>query len=115
MMLRAAALLTAGLLLLNGWLHGLLSHRWVGTDSPAVRAAGDRLALVPRRVGEWDGQVLDTPEATLPEEQVGRNVTVRYMNRVDGNVVAVYLACGPTETMIPHTPADCYPAHGYRA
>jgi hypothetical protein len=113
-MYRLSLLLGAVLLLVvNGALHGLWTQRWSSLTEPAVQAAGDKLAGVPRKVGNWDGHPLETDEATLSEEKVGRNVTVRYVHRGSGNVVVVYLACGHTPTMAGHTPLECYPAHGY--
>jgi hypothetical protein len=66
------------------------------------------------KVGSWDGQPVTGDQATMPEEVVGRNVTVRYVNRTTGQTVLAYLACGHTQTMEVHTPLDCYPANGFR-
>jgi hypothetical protein len=69
---------------------------------------------VPLKVGAWDGHLVQGAEATMPEEMVGRNVTVRYVHRATGAVVVVYLACGRAATMEGHTPMQCYPANGYK-
>jgi hypothetical protein len=106
-------LAAASLLVLGGALHGLWTQRWAELTEPAVQAAGHRLRDVPLKAGSWDGRPIVTDEATLPEEVVGRNVTLRYVHRVRGDVVVVFLACGHTAAMELHTPLECYPAHGY--
>jgi hypothetical protein len=108
------ALLTVCLLAVNGLVHGLWTERWSGLTEQAVQAAGARLQHIPMRVGSWDGQVVTNEQAPMPEEVVGRNVTVRYTHRTTGQVVLAYLACGHTQTMELHTPLECYPANGFR-
>jgi hypothetical protein len=49
----------------------------------------------------------------MPEEMVGKNVTVSYEHRVSHQMVLVYLACGRTAALEIHSPLVCYPAHGY--
>jgi hypothetical protein len=78
-----------------------------------VQAASDRLHDIPLTLGNWEGRIIEIDDATLPEEMVGRNVSVRYVHRVSGAVIVVYLACGRTATIEGHTPLVCYPAHGY--
>lgn len=101
------------LLALSGVLHGVWSHRWDMWSAPAVQASVDRIERIPMRVGDWEGQRVETDPHTLPEELVGRGVSVRYTNRIDGAVVTVYVACGPTDGLAAHTPRVCYPANGY--
>jgi hypothetical protein len=104
----------AGLLAVNGLLHGLWSQRWSGLTEQAVQAATEKMQRIPLTVGNWDGHLVENNQAALPEEVVGRNVTVRYVHRTSGQVVLVYLACGHTQAMELHTPVECYPANGYR-
>jgi hypothetical protein len=114
-MLRLTLTLSAVLLLvLNGALHGLLTQRWGGLTEAAAEAAADRLRDVPLQVGSWDGHFVETEATTMPEEMVGHNVSIRYVHRVTGDVVLVYLACGPKASIVGHTPLECYPANGYR-
>jgi hypothetical protein len=114
-MLRVSlALVAVALFVLNGVVHGLWSQRWASVNEPLVQAAGDRLRDVPLKVGNWDGQPITTDAATLPEELVGRNVSIQYVHRVTGDVVVVFLASGHMSTMKGHTPLQCYPANGYR-
>jgi Protein of unknown function (DUF3485) len=108
------ALSAACLLAVNGLVHGLWTQRWSGLTERAVQAADGKLQHIPMKVGNWDGHLVQNDQATMPEEVVGRNVTVRYVHRTTGQVVLVYLACGHTQTMELHTPLECYPANGYR-
>ncbi len=111
------AVIAAVLLAVNGLLHGVWSHRWEAdawTDS-RTRIGADRIEAIPLSVGEWEGQRIETDALTLPEEQVGRGVTVRYVNRRDQSVVVVFLTCGPTDGLVGHTPRACYRADGSRS
>jgi hypothetical protein len=113
-MLRSIVYVSAVLLLIaNGALHGLWTQRWSGLTEQQVQAAAERLACVPLKVGEWTGHRIET-DSSLAEEIVGKNIAVRYVNRVSGQAVLVYLACGNTAAMELHTPVDCYPSQGYR-
>jgi hypothetical protein len=44
---------------------------------------------------------------------VGRGVTTRFVDQTDGTEVWVYVACGPTDSIVAHTPTVCYQANGY--
>ena len=101
------------LLALGGVLHGVWSHRWELWSAPAVKASADRIEQIPLRVGDWEGKRIETDPLTLPEEMVGRGVSVQYTSRIDGTVVTVYLACGPTDAAVGHTPRVCYPTNGF--
>ena len=108
-----AALLAVGLLVANGVVAGVLSHRWERWEGEAMQAQAARLDAVPRQVGEWDGTPIDANPHDLPEDEVGRGVSIRYVNRTDGTAVVAYIACGPTESSVGHCPTACYPATGY--
>lgn len=102
----AVALLAA-----SGALHGLWTHRWEPWS--ADRPGADRVERIPLAVGEWEGVRVAAEAHTLPEEDVGRGVSVRYTSRTDGSVVTAYLACGPTDGLVSHTPRACYVSNGY--
>jgi len=101
------------LLLVNGALHGLWTQRWSTLTESSVQNAGDRLSGVPLIVGDWTGHRIET-DGSLAEEVVGKNLAIRYVHRVSGNTVIVYLACGHTTVLERHTPLECYPAVGYK-
>jgi hypothetical protein len=114
-MFRATLTLSAVLLLvLSGVVHGLWTQRWGGFTAAEAAAAAGRLHDVPLRVGAWDGHVVQISATTMPEEVVGHNVSIRYVHRVTGDVVLVYLACGPKAALAGHSPLQCYPAAGYK-
>ena len=110
-----AALLAVPLLLVgaNGLIHGLWSHRWEPWSDARSDEAAARLARVPLQIGDWDGTVLEPEPHSLPDELVGRGVSVRYVRRTDGAAVVAYVACGPTDACASHVPTVCYPAIGY--
>lgn len=101
------------LLVANGAIHGLWTQRWSSLTESAVQAAEERLGRVPLLIGDWKGERSETDNSP-PEEMVGKNVAIRYVHRVSGQVVTIYLACGRTVVMESHTPMVCYPAAGYK-
>jgi hypothetical protein len=108
-----ATVIAVALLGLGGGLHGVWSHRWEDWSAPELRARAERIEAIPLQVGDWRGERIETDALTLPEELVGRGVSVRYTNRVDGSIVIVFLTCGPTDGLVSHTPRVCYPANGF--
>jgi hypothetical protein len=110
MMLRRLSV-TAGIavVIACGAIQGLWTNRW----SAAAEAAAGRLASIPSRVGDWDGE--DVPLDAQVWEVVGGTgyLNRRYVNRRTGQVVAVYLACGRPGPIAIHTPDLCYPRSGY--
>lgn len=112
-MYRAALAAAVVLLAANGLLHGVWTHRWQGWSDARIQAAVGRLAAVPMTAGEWHGEPVANDTLDLPEEVVGRGVTVRYTHRTEKTAVLVYLACGPTDSVVAHTPTVCYPANGF--
>jgi hypothetical protein len=101
-------------LVAGGLLHGFWTQRWSSLDQPAIDAASAKLERVPLLVGDWTGRFIPLEQDPFPEEVIGRNVAIQYVNRDNGQVVIVYLACGASTHLIQHTPLQCYPAHGYK-
>jgi hypothetical protein len=112
-MFRIAAAGAVLLLAINGVLSGVWSHRWEAWSDAQAQAAADRIEAIPLEIGDWVGRRVETDPLTHPEEVVGRGVTVQYVNRTDGTAVNVYLACGPADGLISHTPQACYGANGF--
>lgn len=110
---RLAVVTAAALILVSGLVHGALSHRWTEWTGASSRASLDRIEQIPLRFGDWDGQRVELDPLELPEDVVGRGVSVRYTNRTTGQTVLAYLSCGPTDGQVSHTPRVCYPANGY--
>jgi hypothetical protein len=99
---------------LNGLAYGILTHRWASLDQTGLDAASARLDSLPLHVGAWDGHVVPMDQDAAWQDVVGHNVTVRYVNRLNGQGVIVYLACGRTSMMELHTPLECYASRGYQ-
>lgn len=101
------------LVAVSGVLHGYWSHRWNDWTDTVAQLQADRLEEIPLHIGDWDGTRIEADPHGLPEELVGRGVSVRYVNQTNGTAIVAYLACGPTDAAISHVPSVCYPANGY--
>ena len=112
-MFRIAAVVTILLLVVNGVLHGIWSHRWDAWSDETVQSFAARIDGIPLQVGDWEGTRLEIDPLTHPTEMVGQGLNVRYVNRIDGTAIIVYLACGPTGGLVSHTPQACYTSNGY--
>ena len=90
-----------------GVAHGLLTYRWAPPDTYVPL---DRL---PFTIGDWDGTTVDAGDV-LPGFQDGTVMLRRYVNRVNGDALTLYLTAGPTVPMLSsHTPEACYPGAGF--
>jgi hypothetical protein len=99
-----AVVLLAGM----GVAHGLLTYRWSPSDAFVP------LDQLPFTIGDWDGTAVDIGEA-LPDLQPGPVLLRRYVNRVNGDALTLYLTAGPTADVLSiHPPDVCYPAAGFR-
>jgi hypothetical protein len=104
--------LVLGILIASGLAHGLITDRWSDPPDPHAQAAA--FARIPMVIDDWDGGSIDTEEAQLPQEQVGSALLRRYVNRVDGSAVTVFLSGGrPGPMVAAHLPESCYPGAGY--
>jgi hypothetical protein len=112
-MLRTTIILTSTLLILaaTGLVHGLWTDRWEVTEEP--RRSQARIYRVPLSLGDWDGRDMEIDFSQIPEEISGQGYVRRYVNRVTGDVVTMYLTCGRPGHISIHTPPVCYPAGGY--
>jgi hypothetical protein len=103
--------LVLGMLIASGLAHGLITERWSDPPDPDAQAA--IFARVPMVIDDWDGRTIDTDDDRLPEE-IGNALLRRYVNRVDGSVVTVFLSVGRPGPMVAgHLPVSCYPGAGY--
>ena len=90
-----------------GVAHGLLTYRWAPPDTHVPL---DRL---PFTIGDWDGTPVDAGDV-LPDFQDDTVVLRRYVNRVNGDALTLFLTAGPTVPMLSsHTPEACYPGAGF--
>lgn len=106
-------LLTAGaglVLVVSGVVHGIRTDRWRANPAELTEAV-ERLANVPVVLGAWDGSDIDMSSDT--RMGLAGVLARRYVNRENGQVVSIYLACGRPGPCSLHTPDACYPADGY--
>jgi len=93
-----------------GLVHGFWTDRWgVGE---AVAAAASSLDRVPRSVGDWQAEPLDSDQANVPG--VAGQLYLRYVNRKTGDSVSIALVCGRPGPVCIHTPDVCYERSGHK-
>jgi hypothetical protein len=108
---RWAVLAPALLLVLgSGAAHGLLTHRWEQPNE----ITKDTLEGLPLTIADWDGTPLPLDPDYIPAPEDGAVLFRRYVNRVNGDAVLVYLSGGkPGPIGSAHCPDSCYPGAGY--
>jgi hypothetical protein len=96
----------------GGVAQGLLTDRW-GASAQQMSAALER---VPMTIGDWDGTTSTADDDQLPQAEEGGTLLRRYVNRVTGSVVTLFLAAGrPGPMVAEHHPESCYPGAGFHA
>jgi hypothetical protein len=95
-------------LLAAGLVHGFWTDRWAASVETA--SAAQRLPALPNKLGDWQGQDLET-KSSAPG--VAGSLTRRYTNRRLGASVVMALVCGRPGPVATHTPEVCYGASGY--
>jgi hypothetical protein len=108
-----AALPAAGLALVIGF--GLFEGRWTNrwSQSEAVQEATQRLAQVPRTVGDWESIDQELEERQVKRAEITGYVQRHYTNRRTGEQLDVLLVCGPAMPVALHSPDVCYRGAGY--
>ncbi|HVS38131.1 MAG TPA: exosortase-associated EpsI family protein [Gemmataceae bacterium] len=103
-MLAASALLIA-----CGVVHGYWTDRWRAPVETAAAAA--RMDALPMEVGDWIGAPV---EVKNPQSGgVAGAIERRYVNRLNGETVNIFLVCGRAGPVSIHTPEACYAANGF--
>jgi hypothetical protein len=97
------------LVLVCGVVHGFWTDRWRPPAETAAAAA--RMADLPLRLGDWDGQDLEL-KGTQPGGTAGA-LERKYVNRRTGEALTIYLVCGRPGPVAIHTPDVCYGSSGY--
>jgi hypothetical protein len=108
----ALVLLALAILIGTGLVHAVWTDRW-GLP-PEYTSAADRLARLPTKLGDWDGEWSEVDGAEYPQDVYGVGVVGRFVNAADGSRVTVYLALGRPGPMTVHTPELCYGGGGFR-
>lgn len=110
MMRRLCVAAGIGLVISGGLVHGLWTNRW--TTAAAVADATRRLAQVPDRIGDWEGEDLEVDVRTRQLAGGAGYLSRRYVNR-HGEVMSVFLICGQPGPVSVHTPDVCYQGAGF--
>src|SRR3954470_17091195 len=109
-MLRILPAVTAAVVVAAGGLvHGFWTDRWGGDGGWGP--AAPRLDHVPRAVGDWQAQPLDSSPSDAPD--LAGQLYLRYVNRKTGDAVSIALVCGRPGPVCIHTPDVCYAASGH--
>ena len=103
--------LALAVVILHGVAHGLWTHRWLASDEPAASAA--RLAKVPLRVGDWDGEDLEMDPRHFVIAEIDGYLLRRYVHRRSRVVVSLLVVCGRPGPVSVHTPDVCYRGAGF--
>jgi hypothetical protein len=91
--------------------HGLRTDRW--GESADLRAAADRMAQIPARVGDWDSEPFTLDPRQVEAAQVAGVFSRRYTHRYAGETVTVMILCGRPGPVAVHPPEVCYGGAGY--
>jgi hypothetical protein len=94
-----------------GIVEGVWTNRWQLSD--ATRVAAARLADVPARVGDWEGEDLELDAREVVKAELDGYLMRRYVHRTSGASVTVLLVCGRPGPVSVHTPDVCYGGAGY--
>lgn len=109
-----AIVLTAGLTILSGILHGRMANRW-GPSSQTI-AAAEKLEQLPTQFGDWRMKKSEKlSETTLNMLECAGYVARTYENRKTGEVVELTLLLGPSGPTAVHTPEICMGSQNYES
>ena len=93
-----------------GLVHGYWTDRW--SASAEVSEAVERLASVPMRFGDWEGEDLEVKPGQVGAGVAG-TLQRRFVHRPSGQAVVIALVNGRPGPVGTHTPEVCYGASGY--
>lgn len=100
-----------GIILGTGTVHGIWTGRWA--VSTEIQDAVARLALVPIRVGDWEGTDRGFPIHQLARFGFAGGTTRSYTDLRTGATVLMTIVVGKPGPISVHTPEVCYPGSGY--
>jgi hypothetical protein len=99
------------LLLAYGLAEGYWTDRW--SLSRELAEAPARLAAVPLRVGEWEGEEGELDARQARQGEIKGSVVRRYTNRATGETLSVLLVCGRPGPIAVHSPEVCLGGAGF--
>lgn len=112
----ALLVLTIGILVAGGYLHGQWTGRWYGAATfDEIQTDMEKVPALCEVCGPWVGHRVKTDLHAILKAEGTPNIWVRYVNKMNGQAVMVYLTCGrPGPMVIKHLPTECYPSSGYQ-
>ncbi len=113
-MKRSVAILSAAVLLVlvNGVVHGLITHRWTApVDHSKVARA---LSSLPLTIGPWRGTKLKIDPVVQRATEAAGVFQANFVNEQTGQGVTVLALSGEPGPMSVHMPEHCYAGLGYR-
>jgi hypothetical protein len=111
-MSRLMPVATAVLLLLAyGLADGYWTDRW--SLSRELAEAPARLAAVPLRVGDWEGEESELDPRQARQGEIKGSILRRYTNRATGEALSVLLVCGRPGPIAVHSPEVCLGGAGF--
>ena len=96
-----------------GVAEGLWTDRWSLFQGPEQASA--MLAMIPMKVGDWEGQDQEMESRQLAAAEVTGYIARVYTHRGTSKRVQVLLICGRPGPTCVHTPEVCYVGAGYGA
>ena len=94
-----------------GLVEGRYSNRW--GQPPKLVAAGEKLAIVPDHIGDWQLKSSEPFDDEVVEMlQCAGNFSREYVNSITGETVRMALSSGPPGPTAVHTPEICYSSRG---
>ena len=100
-------------LVIYGIAEGFWTNRWI--PSAELERATERLAQVPRVVGDWQGTDQELDARTIAVSELTGYVMRRYVNQRTGAAISMLLVCGKPGPTTQHTPEVCYVGAGFTA
>lgn len=106
-------LLTAAILVVgNGVVHGIITHRW--TKPVSLKALADTLEQLPLEFGDWQGTRSEVDPVVLRAAEAAGAYQATFVNVATGEMANALLLCGRPGPMSVHLPEYCYAGFGYR-
>ena len=93
-------------------IEGKYSDRWGQAESEKLNEFTDRLQLVPKTIGDWEGVDEEINKEEFKASHCTGCISRNYVNR-EGQRVNVYLVSGSARHVTIHTPDWCYVGAGY--
>jgi hypothetical protein len=101
----------AVLLLAYGLAEGYWTNRW--SLPPQLAEAPERLAAIPRQVGEWQGEDAELDPRQIKQGNIHAALLRRYTSRVTGETLSVLIVCGRPGPITVHSPEVCLGGAGF--